>query len=97
MSATQNMIHLLPLAKEVDDNKVTPGVLGFLVFAVMGLAVWMLLRSMTREMKKIDFEEAPEPERTSPQRGRVPAPSGASAASRPDSTSRGTDSPDERP
>lgn len=80
MSATQSMIHFLPLAKEVDDNKVTPGVLGFLVFAVMGLAVWMLLKSMTREMKKIDFEEVPTPGRT-PKRARIPAPStgGASA------------------
>ncbi len=34
------MTHLVPLAKEVDENKVTPGVLGFIVFAAMALAVW---------------------------------------------------------
>ncbi|MGW7352595.1 hypothetical protein [Streptomyces sp. NPDC054784] len=61
MSATQSSaVLLLPLAKELDENKVTPGVLGFIVFAVIGLAVWMLMKSMTKEMKKIDFEEAPE-------------------------------------
>ncbi|WP_240649377.1 hypothetical protein [Streptomyces sp. Z26] len=61
MSATQSSaVLLLPLAKELDENKVTPGVLGFIVFAVIGLAVWMLMKSMTKEMKKIDFEETPE-------------------------------------
>lgn len=60
MSATQSTVQLLPLAKELDENKVTPGVLGFIVFAVIGLAVWMLMKSMTKHMKKVDFEEAPE-------------------------------------
>ncbi|AXK33827.1 hypothetical protein DVA86_15335 [Streptomyces armeniacus] len=61
MSATQSSaVQLLPLAKELDENKVTPGVLGFLVFAVIGLAVWMLMKSMTKHMKRVDFEEAPE-------------------------------------
>ena len=56
------MTHLVPLAKEVDENKVTPGVLGFIVFAVMALAVWGLMKSMNRHMGKVDFEEAPDPE-----------------------------------
>ncbi|MEV0322742.1 hypothetical protein ACIBKX_21080 [Streptomyces sp. NPDC050658] len=51
------MTHLLPLAKEVDDDKVTPGVLGFIVFAVMALAVWGLMKSMNRHMGKVDFKE----------------------------------------
>jgi hypothetical protein len=50
-------VRLLPLAKELDENKVTPGVLGFLVFAALGLAVWMLMKSMNRHMNKVDFEE----------------------------------------
>lgn len=54
--------HLVPLAKEVDQNKVTPGVLGFVVFAVMALAVWGLMKSMSKHMRKVDFKEAPEPE-----------------------------------
>ncbi|MFD7134240.1 hypothetical protein [Streptomyces sp. NPDC059894] len=48
------------LAKEVDEDKVTPGVLGFIVFAVMALAVWGLMKSMNRHMGKVDFEETPE-------------------------------------
>ena len=50
-------VRLLPLAKELDENKVTPGVLGFLVFAALGVAVWMLMKSMHRHMNKVDFEE----------------------------------------
>jgi hypothetical protein len=60
-SASLAMTHLAPLAKEVDENKVTPGVLGFIVFAVMALAVWGLMKSMNRHMGKVDFKEAPDP------------------------------------
>ncbi|WP_079161344.1 hypothetical protein [Streptomyces fodineus] len=54
--------HLVPLAKDLDQNKVTPGVLGFIVFAVMALAVWGLMKSMSKHMNKVDFEESPDPE-----------------------------------
>ncbi|MFB6552207.1 hypothetical protein [Streptomyces sp. NPDC056405] len=58
-SASMAMTHLVTLA-ELDEDKVTPGVLGFIVFAVMALAVWGLMRSMSRHMGKVDFKEAPE-------------------------------------
>ena len=54
------MTHLVPLA-EVDENKVTPGVLGFIVFAVMALAVWGLMKSMSKQMNKVDFKEGADP------------------------------------
>ncbi|MFJ2115892.1 MULTISPECIES: hypothetical protein [unclassified Streptomyces] len=60
MYATQAMTHLVPLAQELDENKVTPGVLGFIVFAVMAGGVWILMKSMSRHMERVDFEEAPE-------------------------------------
>ncbi|WP_073753931.1 hypothetical protein [Streptomyces sp. CB03234] len=61
MSAHQALTQLVPLAaKELDENKVTPGVLGFIVFAVMAAGVWLLMKSMNRHMGKIDFEEAPD-------------------------------------
>ncbi|MFG2310773.1 hypothetical protein ACGFS9_19170 [Streptomyces sp. NPDC048566] len=60
MSASLALTHLVPLAKEVDENKVTPGVLGFIVFAVMALAVWGLMKSMNRHMGKVDFTEPAE-------------------------------------
>ncbi|MBT3151599.1 hypothetical protein HTV45_12010 [Streptomyces sp. CHD11] len=60
-SASLAMTHLVPLAKELDEDKVTPGVLGFIVFAVMALAVWGLMKSMNRHMGRVDFEESAEP------------------------------------
>ncbi|MBL1105849.1 hypothetical protein JK361_14850 [Streptomyces sp. 5-8] len=64
MSASVSLAvtHLVPLAKEVDKNKVTPGVLGFIVFAVMALAVWGLMKSMSKHMQKVDFKESPDAE-----------------------------------
>jgi hypothetical protein len=59
MSAHLALTHLVPFAaEELDKNKVTPGVLGFVVFAVMALAVWMLMKSMNRHMGKVSFEES---------------------------------------
>ncbi|KMO98341.1 hypothetical protein [Streptomyces roseus] len=62
MSATHAALtELLPLAGDTfDKNKVTPGVLGFIVFAALALAVWGLMKSMSRHMGRVDFKEAPE-------------------------------------
>ncbi|GGR16401.1 hypothetical protein ACH4U6_08750 [Streptomyces netropsis] len=62
MSATASLAvtHLVPFAADdLDKNKVTPGVLGFIVFALIGGAVWLLMKSMNKHMKKVDFEETP--------------------------------------
>ncbi|MER5735968.1 MULTISPECIES: hypothetical protein [unclassified Streptomyces] len=61
MSAHLALTQLVPLAEELDKNKVTPGVLGFVVFAVLALAVWALMKSMNRHMNSISFEETPDP------------------------------------
>ncbi|MFJ8626890.1 hypothetical protein ACIRD3_29185 [Kitasatospora sp. NPDC093550] len=59
MSAPVNVLHLAAdLA--VDDAKVTPGLLGFVVFAALGVATWFLAKSMNRQFKKVDFVEEPE-------------------------------------
>lgn len=55
------MTQLVTFAKEVDEDKVTPGVLGFIVFAVMALAVWGLMKSMNRHMNRVEFTEVPDP------------------------------------
>jgi hypothetical protein len=41
----------------LDEDKVTPGALGFLVVVLLGVATWLLIRSMNKQMKKVDFEE----------------------------------------
>jgi hypothetical protein len=46
-----------PVVRAIQDNKVSPGVLGFLVVAALGVATWFLIRSMTRQIHKIDFSE----------------------------------------
>ncbi|MFE5796988.1 hypothetical protein ACFQ8C_31030 [Streptomyces sp. NPDC056503] len=72
MSAHLALTQLVPFAaEELDKNKVTPGVLGFVVFAVLALAVWALMKSMNRHMHKIDFEEAPAPAEASPGTGKT--------------------------
>jgi|BarGraIncu00222A_1022003.scaffolds.fasta_scaffold144841_2 hypothetical protein len=40
-------------AGQVPDSNVTPGVLGFLVVAGMGITLFFLLRSMNRQLRKI--------------------------------------------
>ncbi|MEV0266583.1 hypothetical protein AB0I49_35280 [Streptomyces sp. NPDC050617] len=60
MSATASLAvtHLVPLAaSDLDKNKVTPGILGFIVFALIGGAVWLLMKSMNKHMRKVDFDE----------------------------------------
>ncbi|MFC8365572.1 hypothetical protein ACFUIY_37590 [Streptomyces griseorubiginosus] len=61
-SASLAMTHVVTFAKEVDEDKVTPGVLGFIVFAAMALAVWALMKSMSKHMNKVDFKESPDAE-----------------------------------
>ncbi|WP_328887392.1 hypothetical protein [Streptomyces sp. NBC_00316] len=65
MYATQALTHVVPLAEEFDQNKVTPGVLGFLVFAALAVGVWLLMKSMNRHMGRVNFEEAPDPDAAS--------------------------------
>lgn len=37
------------------DSTVTPGVLGFMVVALLGVATYLLIRSMNRQIKRIDL------------------------------------------
>jgi len=50
----------MTLATAVDPDRVTPGLLGFLVVLALALATWFLLRSMSRQLGRVDFEETPE-------------------------------------
>lgn len=47
----------------LDPAQVKPGLLGFFVVAALGLATFLLIRSMRKQLRKINFEEFPEQER----------------------------------
>ncbi|MGW0701387.1 hypothetical protein ACWD0A_19140 [Streptomyces sp. NPDC002867] len=81
MSASANLAltHVATLAKELDENKVTPGVLGFLVFAALAVGVWALMKSMNRHMGRVNFEEEPEPEPSATAKTATRKPAGDSA------------------
>lgn len=40
-----------------DADAVTPGLLGFVVVALLGVATYLLIRSMNRQIKRIDLPE----------------------------------------
>jgi hypothetical protein len=42
------------LVRAAEDSSVSPGLLGFLVVALLGVATWLLLRSMTRHLRRVD-------------------------------------------
>lgn len=44
-------------AGEIDEKLVSPGLLGFLVVAAIGFALYFLVKSMNRQISKIDFDE----------------------------------------
>ncbi len=52
-----SVLALWPLAVvvAVDKSKVTPGVLGFVVVALLGVATYLLIRSMNRQIRRIDL------------------------------------------
>ncbi|KQV23939.1 hypothetical protein ASE03_03085 [Kitasatospora sp. Root187] len=54
-------MHLTTLAAETFDKaKVTPGLLGFVVFAALGVATWFLVKSMNKQFGRVTFVEEPE-------------------------------------
>ena len=72
---------VLALSLAIDDNAVSPGVLGFLVVAARGVATWLLIRSMNRQLKRIDLPD----ERTiSPDTGDTGPDDGAGDTDRPE-------------
>jgi hypothetical protein len=72
---------LLQLA--VEEDKVSPGLLGFCVVALIGAALWFLMRSMTKQMKRVDFEEKD----TVPQAAKSQTAETAESAEKQDTTS----------
>jgi len=67
-------VTLLVLA-EVDPDEVRPGVLGLVVVLALVVATALLLRSFVKQLRKVDFDEDPDPAAGSdPAAGLDPAP-----------------------
>ena len=45
--------------RELNDDIVRPGWIGFIVFIALAVASYFLFRSMNRQLKKVTFEEEP--------------------------------------
>jgi hypothetical protein len=41
----------------LDEDRVTPGLLGFAVVAVLGVATWLLIRSMQSRLRKVEVPD----------------------------------------
>ncbi|GAB3127090.1 hypothetical protein GCM10027160_51390 [Streptomyces calidiresistens] len=52
--STSVVMFLADPARELNEFTVTPGVLGFTIFAALGAAVWILLRSMSGRLNRLD-------------------------------------------
>lgn len=62
VTASHALTQYVPLAaQELDNNKVTPGLIGFVIFAAIALSLWALMKNMGKQFRKIDFEEDPDP------------------------------------
>jgi len=44
------------LALNLDPNQVSPGLLGFIIVCILGVAVWLLCRNMGKHLTKLDTE-----------------------------------------
>jgi hypothetical protein len=44
------------VAISLDPNQVSPGLLGFIIVCILGVAVWLLCRNMGKHLNKLDAE-----------------------------------------
>ncbi|MBS2962456.1 hypothetical protein KGA66_05325 [Actinocrinis puniceicyclus] len=65
-AAAAGAVH--PLAAPVNDNTpwVGPGLLGFIIVVIIGLATWFLGRSMAKQLRKLDAGRAEQQEPQTP-------------------------------
>ena len=72
------------LAAGLDPNSVSPGLLGFIIVVIIGMATWFLGRSMAKHLRKLDNDHTEQQEAEQPPttdhdlgNGKGPAPNGA--------------------
>ena len=55
------------LAVSLDPNQVSPGLLGFIIVCIIGLATWFLLRNMSKHLRKLDMNRVDQDEAEGPE------------------------------
>ena len=61
MTTAGTLGQLLVATGSARDSEVSPGLLGFAVVALLGVATWLLFRSMNKQFRKIDLPRDDEP------------------------------------
>lgn len=69
------------VAAGLDPNSVSPGLLGFIIVVIIGVATWFLARSMAKHLRKLDADQPEQPDAEQPGHdlgnGQGPEPNGA--------------------
>ncbi len=97
MTATTLLLTTAPPAGEIDPNTVRPGWVALLIILALGAAVALLMKNMSKQLKRIDIDptddrdtpkdataDAPAPSDGLPTEPSSPAPAGAAAPTAPD-------------
>ena len=50
-----------PTAPVIDADRATPGLWGLFFFVALGAAVWFLYRSMSKQLKRVSFDDGTAP------------------------------------
>lgn len=51
----------------MDPNNVSPGLLGFIIVCIIGLATWFLSRNMAKHLRKLDANRVDQEEAEAPE------------------------------
>ncbi|GAB3811279.1 hypothetical protein [Kribbella italica] len=97
MTATTLLLTIAPPTGEIDPNTVRPGWVALIIILALGAAVALLMKNMSKQLKRIDFEptdgpgapkdgtaDAPAPSDARPTDPSSPTPAGAAAPTTPD-------------
>jgi hypothetical protein len=74
-------VNVIREAAGLDPNSVSPGLLGFIIVVIIGVATWFLARSMAKHLRKLDADQPEQQDDEQPGHdlgnGKGPEPNGA--------------------
>lgn len=85
---------MIGLAQPLNDDTVSPGVLGFGVFVALGVALFFLIRSMNKQIKKIQAPRAADMEQAEWERAQAASDATADATAEATAEAKGKPSAD---